>query len=66
MGRGTVTPRALRTCYCGEVEDEAHFLLKCQIYFDIREKHKVTHHMTLSRILLTDVEEIYIRDETHV
>ena len=51
MGRRTGTPRAERTCICGDVEDESHFLTKCGLYTDIRQKFNVSPMYKLEKLL---------------
>ena len=51
MGRRTSTPRENRTCHCGSVEDEEHFLLKCQSYIPMRIHHNITNNTTIAKVL---------------
>ena len=51
MGRRTKTPRERRTCHCGSVEDEEHFLLKCHSYIPMRIQHNINNNTTISNIL---------------
>lgn len=50
MGRRTATPRENRKCHCGDVEDEDHFLLRCDAYQNIRRKYSI-FNTTISAIL---------------
>ena len=47
MGRRTRTPKEERKCICGEVEDEEHFSLRCNLYTDIRRNHSVKNNVNL-------------------
>ena len=51
MGRRTKTPKEERKCRCGEVEDEEHFTLNCDLYADIRRKHNVLNNIEISCML---------------
>ena len=61
MGRRTSTPRENRKCYCGDVEDEKHFLTQCTMYEHIRRKHHVTTK-NISTILEDNKYLQYIQD----
>ena len=60
MGRRTGTPRERRTCHCGSVEDEEHFLLKCQSYIPMRIQHNINNNTTISNILSENINLPYI------
>ena len=67
LGRRNNTPRELRLCHCKEgVEDEEHFLIRCESYTDIRLKFMINRDTTVEKILNTDqyiqyVTELYKR-----
>ena len=54
MRRRTRTPREDRKCLSGEVEDEEHFALSCNLYADIRRKHNVLNSTEISCMLDND------------
>ena len=65
-GRQSRIPRELRTCTCGEVEDETHFLLKCVKYHLERLKYGITQEDSISVILsranvIGYLKELYLR-----
>ena len=51
MGRRTRTPREDRKCICGDIEDEEHFLLQCNLYKDIRDEHRIDKNTNIVRML---------------
>ena len=64
MGRRTNTPRERRTCHCGSIEDEEHFLLKCHSYTNIRIQHNINNNTTIIHVLsenklLTYIKSLY-------
>ena len=66
MGRRTRTPKEERKCLCCAIEDEEHFLLRCNLYKDIRDRHSI--HATLSLPCVLDevrhveyIKELYKR-----
>ena len=62
MGRRMGKVRERRLCMCESgVEDEEHFLLRCQLYYDIRRVHKITTQ-TLEEILNDGTKIQYIID----
>ena len=42
-GRQKNIATAQRTCICGDIEDEEHFTLKCELYRDIRMERNITN-----------------------
>ena len=51
MGRRTGTIRELRLCYCGnDIENENHFLLECNLYYEIRRKYNI-RNTSVSEVL---------------
>ena len=62
MGRRTRTPKEDRKCMCGEVEDEDHFALNCDLYADIRRKHNVLNNTEISCILDDDRHVEYFNE----
>ena len=70
MGRRTATPRENRLCHCGaEVENERHFLLECQRYAEIRQKHRIPV-IDVSKVLgdgqySNYIEELYEKRNNH-
>ena len=67
MGRRMGMVRERRVCSCGNaIEDEEHFLVKCAIYIDIREKHDVKENLKSYDILndgnyVQYIKELYER-----
>ena len=62
MGRRTGKMRERRVCLCDNgVEDEEHFLIKCQLYYDIRRDHNITNQ-TVEEILNDATKVRYISD----
>ena len=53
LGRQRVnpTPREERTCHCGEIEDEIHFIRCCSTYSHIRNKYVQLQHLSFSELL---------------
>ena len=70
MGRRTASPRENRLCHCGaEVENERHFLLECQRYAEIRQKHRIPV-IDVSKVLgdgqySNYIEELYEKRNNH-
>ena len=62
MGRRTRTPREDRKCLCGEVEDEDHFALSCDLYADIRRKHNVLTSTEISCMFDNDRHVEYLNE----
>ena len=54
-------PRENRLCSCGEVEDEAHFVLRCHYYSHIRQKY-FNHDMSLAEVLDCEWTVDYIHE----
>ena len=51
MGRRTGKVRERRVCvFENGVEDEEHFLIRCQLYYDIRRDHNIANQ-TVAEIL---------------
>ena len=61
MGRRTRIKREDRKCHCGEVEDEEHFLQKCNSYYDIRAKYNI-RNATITKILNDGAFQNYIKE----
>ena len=62
MGRRTGKVRERRVCVCENgVEDEEHFLIRCQLYYDIRRDHNITNQ-TVAEILNDATKTRYISD----
>ena len=62
MGRRSGKVRERRVCVCENgVEDEEHFLKRCQLYYDIRRDHNITNQ-TLEEILNDATKIRYISD----
>ena len=62
MGRRNGTAREKRLCACrNAVEDEEHFLTKCLMYSDIRQKHDV-YNVNVDTILNDEKYIEYIID----
>ena len=62
MGRRTHTPADQRLCHCGEnVENEEHFLLRCESYEEIRRKHNI-NNIKISELLDNETYIQYIHE----
>ena len=62
MGRRTGKGRERRVCVCENgVEDEEHFLIRCQLYYEIRRDHNITNQ-TVAEILNDATKTRYISD----
>ena len=55
--------REQRLCHCGyDIEDEAHFLLVCETYLDIRIRHKVNNKSKIEDLLNDEKHMLYIAE----
>ena len=62
MGRRTGKVRERRVCLCENgVEDEEHFLRRCQLYYDVRKDHNIANQ-TVEEILNDATKVRYISD----
>ena len=61
MGRRTQTPRENRKCVCGDIEDEEHFILRCNLYGDIRQNFGIDMNLSIPQVLDDEASVEYLK-----